>query len=135
MVNEISKEEASIFLASFFPQYKITDDPFERYLGYFDNDLLGIIAYSIIYERAEINYICVRPEHRRHNIGSKLMNNAVEKIEEANCDSISLEVKIDNIGAINLYKKFNFREVLKREKYYDGIDGVLMIRELGDYNG
>ena len=31
---------------------------------------------------------------------------------------------------INLYKKYNFIEVGKREKYYQGIDGILMKKEL-----
>ena len=115
MVREISKGEALLFINSFFPQYKITDDPFEKYLGYFDNGLLGVVIYSVIYERAEINFICVKKEYRNKKIGSVLMQNTVEKTKLANCKNISLEVRKDNISAINLYKKFGFVEVSKEK--------------------
>ena len=45
--------------------------------------------------------------------------------------SITLEVRIDNNPAIALYKKFDFKEVSTRKNYYNGIDGILMIREKG----
>ena len=43
--------------------------------------------------------------------------------------SITLEVKKDNIPAINLYKKFGFQEKAIRQGYYQGVDGILMERE------
>ena len=42
--------------------------------------------------------------------------------------NITLEVKIDNNAAINLYKKYNFVEKAIRKGYYNGIDGILMER-------
>lgn len=132
MIQQIDKYEAKKFLEAFFPQYKITDDPFEKYLGYFEDELIAIITYSIIYERAEINYICVRNEFRRKKIGSKLMRCSLEKIKEQGCLSISLEVAFDNIGAINLYENFGFKKVSTRKKYYGEKDALLFIRELGD---
>ena len=43
--------------------------------------------------------------------------------------SISLEVRENNYPAIRLYKKFNFSERAIRKGYYQGIDGILMVRE------
>ena len=43
--------------------------------------------------------------------------------------NITLEVRKDNIPAINLYKKFNFQEKAIRKGYYQGTDGILMERE------
>ena len=42
--------------------------------------------------------------------------------------SITLEVNKNNIPALNLYKKFEFKEVAIRKGYYQGIDGILMER-------
>jgi len=131
MVKEITKKEVTKFCETFFPQYKITNDPFEKYLGYYEGELVGIITYSIIYERAEINYICVREEFQGKQIGSKLMEEVLNQIKNE-CDSISLEVASDNITAINLYKKYGFKEVSIREKYYVGKDALLFVRKLGD---
>ena len=47
-----------------------------------------------------------------------------------NIKNITLEVKEDNIAAINLYKKYGFKKVSTREKYYDGINGILMEKTL-----
>lgn len=132
MLNELKKTEVQTFLNNFFPQYKISEDPFERYLGYFDRELVGIVAYSIIYERAEINYICVKQEYQGKHIGSLLLDKTVENIKTHNCLSISLEVRKDNIKAINLYKKYDFKQVSVRKKYYNGVDALLMVRKLGD---
>jgi ribosomal-protein-alanine N-acetyltransferase len=132
VLKEITKETAKIFLKNNFPQYKITSDPFEKYLGYYENELLGIITFSIIYERAEINYICVKENMQGKNIGSNLLEKAVEIIKKSNCKIISLEVREDNQRAINLYKKYNFNIETIRKKYYGGKDGILLIRKLGD---
>ena len=46
------------------------------------------------------------------------------------CNNISLEVRKDNIDAYKLYSKFGFKRVATREKYYNGMDGYLMIKEV-----
>ena len=48
----------------------------------------------------------------------------------SNVINITLEVNINNIGAINLYLKNGFKVVSKREKYYDGTDAYLMLKEV-----
>ena len=44
--------------------------------------------------------------------------------------SITLEVKQTNENAIHLYKKYGFIEIGIRKGYYQGIDGILMEKEL-----
>ena len=135
MLKELNRKEVSQFCKSFFPQYNVTNDPFECYFGYYDDELIGIIAYSVIYERAEINYICVRDKYRNKKIGSKLMERALLEMQKQKCESVSLEVAVDNEKAINLYKKYDLKKVGIREKYYNGKDALLLMRKLGDENG
>ena len=41
--------------------------------------------------------------------------------------SVFLEVKRSNLSAINFYKKFNFKEIGLKKKYYsDGEDAIIM---------
>ena len=42
--------------------------------------------------------------------------------------NITLEVNINNISAIKLYEKNGFKVVSKRENYYNGVDGYLMLK-------
>ena len=105
------------------------DSPFVKEIVYIENDtVIGYLSYSIMYEKAEINNIYVSEEYRSQGIGSKLLNYLVKKCKI--CENITLEVRKDNINAICLYKKYGFKEVAIREKYYHGVDGILMMLEV-----
>ena len=44
--------------------------------------------------------------------------------------NITLEVRISNEIARNLYKRFGFREIAKRRFYYGDEDGILMEKQV-----
>jgi len=131
--DESNLEQINYFL-SLFNQPMLVDlnsNPFTKYILYLEgNNYIGFIQYSIIYDRAELDYIYVDDKFRSSGIGSKLMNYMIEDVKNNNCLNISLEVENSNINAINLYKKYNFKEVAVRKNYYQGKDGILMIREV-----
>ena len=54
----------------------------------------------------------------------------IHDCEERRLINITLEVSIQNQNAMNLYEKFGFEKKAIREKYYQGIDGILMEKEL-----
>lgn len=106
--------------------YKITANPFNEVIVYIENnEILGFLDYSVMYERAEINYIFVREQYRCNGIASKLLDYMFSNID---VNETTLEVNITNINAIKLYKKMGFKEVNIRKGYYDGVDGILMLR-------
>jgi len=104
--------------------YKFSSNDFECVYGYYlDDKLVGVIDYSVIYDRIELNYIFVLDEYRNKGIASVMVKHI--------CDMdlpISLEVCINNVSAINLYKKYGFKEVARRKNYYGSLDGILMVR-------
>lgn len=107
-------------------EHDLQVNPFGRYLLELENDkIIGYLYYSDIYDRAEINQIEVEVSHRNCGKATKLLQKMLELVEK----SITLEVKNDNIPAINLYKKFGFQEKAIRQGYYQGVDGILMERE------
>ena len=60
MIKKIQKSlEIDNLLKIYFPHYRRTNDPFENIAIYKDKEIKGIVVYSIIYERSEINYILV----------------------------------------------------------------------------
>lgn len=108
---------------------KPIDSPFSKEVIYIEEDIvIGYLSYSIMYEKAEINNIYVLEQYRSQGIGSKLLDYLVKKCKI--CENITLEVRKNNINAIRLYKKNGFKEVAIREKYYDGVDGILMMLEV-----
>ena len=108
-------------------EYLKKENPFlKNYVFLNNNEPIGLISYSLIYDRIELEYIWVSFEHRKKGIASKLM----DKMLEENSNNITLEVRTTNEKAINLYKKYNFKIVSTRKNYYGNEDAYLMIREM-----
>lgn len=106
-------------------------NPFSRVFVYEENnDIIGFISYNIAYDRAEINYIYVSDKHRKSGIASKLMEFCIDDVIKSGCINITLEVSSKNKAGISLYEKFGFSQAAVRPRYYHGVDGLLMIREL-----
>lgn len=101
---------------------ELSHNPFGKYLLYIEEEVLGYIYYSDIYERAEINKFEVREDKRNGKIGGKLLTKFTEIVEK----SVTLEVKNNNDIAIHLYKKYGFVEKAVRKGYYQGVDAILM---------
>ncbi|HIT10768.1 MAG TPA: GNAT family N-acetyltransferase [Candidatus Onthousia faecigallinarum] len=102
------------------------NNPFGIYLIVVDqNEVVGYLYYSRIYERVEINQFEVRKDKRKRGIGTKLLETLIKKEPT----TITLEVRENNQEAISLYQKFNFEKKAIRKGYYQGIDGLLMERD------
>ncbi|MCI5703253.1 MAG: GNAT family N-acetyltransferase [Erysipelotrichaceae bacterium] len=95
-----------------------------------DDKIIGYISYQIMYERAELNYIFVKEEERKKGVASKMLEYMLNNLKEECIETIDLEVNSLNKKAINLYQKYGFKTVSIRKKYYDGIDGFLMLKEV-----
>ena len=102
-------------------------NPFRRRIEYFIDDAsVGFLEYSLIYDRMEIDNIEVNEDMQGQGIGTKLMAHLVSIAIEYKVVNITLEVRVSNEIARNLYKKFGFREVALRKYYYGDEDGILM---------
>ena len=119
-------------LKDLFDKYKdnyiINNNDYSFYLAYkYDGKYVGFLEYQLIEEDAEIIDIFVLEEYRNNKIGSKLIN---KMLENKKIKKITLEVKIDNKYAIMLYNSLGFVEVSVRKGYYNGIDALLMLKEV-----
>ena len=123
-------EQANALLSNF--NYKLTEADFNKVflnsLVSVDNEINGIIVYSLFYDRIEIEYIIVPEKYRKKGIGSKLLS----EIEKENINNITLEVRESNITAINFYKKNGYKIEAIRKNYYGNEDGYLMMKEIGE---
>ena len=105
---------------------ELENNPFGKVVLYIEEDsVIAYLYYSEIYERVEINNIEVESRYQNQKIGTKLLDFLTKTVDK----TISLEVRKNNYNAIKLYKKFNFQEKALRKGYYQGIDGILMVRE------
>lgn len=127
MIRLANKQEVN-FLNSQL-EYKISENNFEKcYIDEQNNIIIGLIDFSDLYDRLELNYIWVNPDYRGNKNSYTLMDYMIDYAIKKGHNNITLEVCINNDIAINLYKKFEFKEVALRKQYYNGIDGILMMR-------
>jgi ribosomal-protein-alanine N-acetyltransferase len=128
MIEKVDKISENKLLSTNFVDKELENNPFANFIVYKkDNNIIGYLYYSLIYDRIEINQFEVLPEERRKGVASKLL----EYLIDNNNLEMTLEVKIDNIPAIKLYEKYGFEKVGIRKGYYNGIDGILMFRKIG----
>lgn len=102
------------------------NNPFANFLLYEENnEIIGYIYYSDIYDRVEINQFEIKNIHRNCGKGDLLLKKLIKIVDK----DITLEVREDNEPAIRLYLKNNFTKTAIRKGYYKGIDGILMERK------
>ena len=131
MIREYNKEYFNYLkenIIEFSIDYLNNPNIYEKNYVYLDKNMpIGLISFSIIYDRVELDYIWVKKEHRNKLIASTLLE---YMFKTSNVKSYSLEVAIDNINAIKLYKKYDFNIVSIRKKYYNNKDAYLMVKEV-----
>ena len=95
-----------------------------------DNKIIAFISFIILYERAELNYIFVDNNFRNQGIASVLVEDMINDCKNNKVKTIDLEVNSLNKSAIRLYEKYDFKIINTRKKYYNGIDGLMMLKEI-----
>jgi ribosomal-protein-alanine N-acetyltransferase len=98
----------------------------ELFVAEINGEVVGYIVFSKILDEVHLENIAVDERWRRKGIGSKLLEFLIQRSKES---SIFLEVRPSNIPAINLYKKYGFREIGIRKNYYVNEDAIVMMRE------
>lgn len=90
----------------------------------YNDEIIGFLGYRIVFDELEIMNIVTRNDKRKVGIASNLLSYIIRK---TNVEKINLEVNENNIAAINMYKKFGFRQVGIRKNYYDGQDNAILM--------
>ncbi len=90
----------------------------------------GFIVWRTVCDEAEIITIGVHPAARGDGIATAMLTLMEHEIKKAGVKKMFLEVSAANAPAIALYKKCGFVQNGLRPKYYDGIDAVLMKKEI-----
>ena len=95
------------------------------------NNILGYIGSWFIIEEAHITNVSVSPEHRRKSIGEALLVHVIQQCYKEKIKYITLEVRISNKPAINLYEKYQFKSLGTRKHYYqdNNEDALIMWTE------
>lgn len=95
-----------------------------------DDVIIGFAGFKVILDEADIMNIVVKKDYRHNKVGSILLQNLVSFAKSLNLKTITLEVNENNLFAIQLYNKFDFRSIGIRKNYYDGINNAIIMSKL-----
>jgi [ribosomal protein S18]-alanine N-acetyltransferase len=89
-------------------------------------ELLGYVICSRYDQVWHLMNIAVSPDHRRDGVAAKLMRRLFE--DARGVLPFTLEVRVSNHGAIEMYERFGFRSAGVRPRYYhdNGEDALIM---------
>jgi ribosomal-protein-alanine N-acetyltransferase len=94
--------------------------------------VVAFCNYWMVADEVHILNVAVHPEERRRGLAARLVRHMVDEARRGSARVLSLEVRVSNHAAVSLYRRFGFREVGLRPKYYvdNGEDALLMDLEL-----
>ena len=117
-----SKESFENELKNEFAYYQCAEE---------DGKIAGFMGMWRIIDECHITNVDVLPEYRNQGIAGLLISKMIEICKCSEITTMTLEVRVSNIPAINLYKKFGFFSVGKRPNYYSKPfeDALIMWKE------
>ena len=110
-------------------QEKIKNKKFKYWIYEVENSIKGYLGIQFLEEEIEILGIGVDQGSRRKNIATRLMDELIEYFEKSEYKKIILEVRESNAVAQRLYKKYGFKQISKRKKYYVDEDAEVYLKE------
>tara|TARA_B100001175_G_scaffold138176_1_gene117414 strand:+ start:791 stop:1234 length:444 start_codon:yes stop_codon:yes gene_type:complete len=110
-------------------QEKIKNKKFKYWIYEVENSIKGYLGIQFLEEEIEILGIGVNQGSRRKNIATELMDELIEYFEKTEYKKIILEVRESNTVAQRLYKKYGFKKISKRKKYYVDEDAEVYQKE------
>lgn len=93
-----------------------------------DSPIVGYVGFWLMVGEAHISTLAVKPNFRRRSIGELLLVSAMEKAMELHAQQVTLEVRVSNVSAQDLYLKYGFVKEGLRKGYYtdNNEDGFIM---------
>lgn len=90
----------------------------------------GFIVWRAVADEAELITIGVAPDARRTGIGAAMIGIMEGELKKSGVKSVFLEVAENNAPARKLYEQNGYVQIGVRPKYYDGIDAIMMKKDL-----
>jgi ribosomal-protein-alanine N-acetyltransferase len=118
---------------------ELAEQPLSRYYVVADEDGLvsGYAGLMVAGAQADVLTLAVAPDRWGRGTGSALLEALLAEAERRGCVEVFLEVRIDNMRAQRLYRKYGFTEIGVRKGYYQpsGTDALVMRRDVASPGG
>ena len=90
--------------------------------------ILGFAGLWLMFDEAHITTIGVKRSMRGRGLGELMLVHLIDQAREMGAKRLTLEVRVSNNVAQELYRKYTFKEEGVRKRYYsdDGEDALIM---------
>jgi [ribosomal protein S18]-alanine N-acetyltransferase len=88
------------------------------YVAYVGRQIVGYAGLMMTLDDGHVTTIAVDPAWHRHKVGTRLLLALAHEARRRGATSLTLEVRLANKAAQNLYRRFGFRPVGVRKNYY-----------------
>ena len=107
---------------------KELENPLSTYIvAISENQVAGYAGLWQPLDEGHITNIVTRLDKRGNKVATKMLEELIKLAIDKNLKCVTLEVNVHNEIAINLYKKYAFKEVGRRPKYYNNTDDALIM--------
>lgn len=125
---ELATFSAPWTLDSFY--YEVHENQYAHYVLAVDADgsIIGFCGMWMVIDAAQITNVAVIEAARGRGIGEELMRESMRIARQYEMEVMSLEVRVTNTVAQNLYRKLDFQDGGIRKGYYtdNGEDALVM---------
>jgi [ribosomal protein S18]-alanine N-acetyltransferase len=80
--------------------------------------IVGFAGLWLMVDESHITTIAVHPDYRGHGVGETLLSALIGISYDIGARMVTLEVRVSNSVAQNLYRKYGFKEAGVRRRYY-----------------
>ncbi|HPJ21159.1 MAG TPA: ribosomal protein S18-alanine N-acetyltransferase [Clostridia bacterium] len=103
-------------------------------VGLHEGRVISYAGFWYVLDEAHITNVAVRSEYRRMGIGRRMMELLLDEALKKKIVSVSLEVRVSNKAARELYKGLGFTVAGLRKGYYENNneDALLMSKTMDD---
>ena len=93
--------------------------------------IVGYAGLWLMVDEAHVTTIAVAPSHQGQSVGELLFLSMIDQALEMKAIWLTLEVRVSNTVAQNLYRKYGLKEAGRRRRYYsdNGEDAFIMWSE------
>ncbi|MBL0058350.1 MAG: ribosomal protein S18-alanine N-acetyltransferase [Elusimicrobia bacterium] len=96
-----------------------------------EDQVVGFGIQWFIAGESQLANIAFRSDRRGQGLGRKMMERLLEEAQREGMEKMTLEVRVDNRPALELYQRLGFIETSRRARFYeDQADAVLMEKKL-----
>ncbi len=105
------------------------------YVARVGRDVVGYAGLMVTIDEGHVTTIAVDPSWHRHGIGTRLLLVLARDAVARGASAMTLEVRMSNTGAQDLYRRFGFSPVGVRKNYYQETNEDALVMWVHEVDG